>query len=373
VRHTDLNLPSRLVESSLKHLCSPTSKQNLVRRSDLSSVSESARTGCLAIQSVYGLDESSVTNYLCTFDGQEAYPVVDDIPFLVSSSMALREVETRGLREEIEVYDAIVREQLSVEDAPIISDNLVPDHPVTIQERNWFPLPIERWLDAPYDSPAQYRAYEYLQPLSDNRVLQLGGQGDHAVKLIFAGAHQTILVTPVYAEALYAQELARNYGVMDKTQFIVGTAEDLPLEESSVDRVYAGGTLHHTLVDVAVGEILRVLVPGGKFAAVEPWRTPFYRIGTALFGKRERDVLCRPIEKSRLPELSPNVSDFSVVQFGTFTRHPLLALSKIGFQPRLKTIWKILRADDFVASKIPFMRRFGSSVCVTFSKTQQGE
>lgn len=53
----------------------------------------------------------------------------------------------------------------------------------------------------------------------------------------------------------------------------------LPFEDSSRDILIVQGGLHHLegLQDLeqTLGEVSRVLRPGGKFVAVEPWRTPF--------------------------------------------------------------------------------------------------
>ena len=50
--------------------------------------------------------------------------------------------------------------------------------------------------------------------------------------------------------------------------------------------------------ELAMPEIARVLKPGGRFSAMDPWRAPLYAIGTKILGKREVNVYCRPLTQS---------------------------------------------------------------------------
>jgi hypothetical protein len=121
------------------------------------------------------------------------------------------------------------------------------------------------------------------------------------------------------------------------------------------------GAFHHTITERAFPEIRRVLKPGGKFAAIEPWRAPGYRVGIRVFGKRERGVNCRPMELERVLPLFRAFDDARVTHHGTFTRYSLIALGKLGVRPRIQTIDRITRIDDNLASKSS-LRKYGSSV-----------
>lgn len=61
-----------------------------------------------------------------------------------------------------------------------------------------------------------------------------------------------------------------------------GDARALPLETASLDLVSVQGGLHHLVLmddlERTVAEIHRVLKPGGRFLAVEPWLTGFLRV-----------------------------------------------------------------------------------------------
>ena len=63
-------------------------------------------------------------------------------------------------------------------------------------------------------------------------------------------------------------------------QCYVADCRSLPFEDSSRDVVIVQGGMHHLPelpgdLDSVLKEVHRVLRPGGRFYAVEPWRTPF--------------------------------------------------------------------------------------------------
>jgi len=68
----------------------------------------------------------------------------------------------------------------------------------------------------------------------------------------------------------------------------VADCRSLPFETASRDVVIVHGGLHHLEshddVRAVLDEVHRVLVPGGRFCAVEPWRTPFLRFVLAVSG-----------------------------------------------------------------------------------------
>ena len=94
---------------------------------------------------------------------------------------------------------------------------------------------------------------------------------------MLGGAREAWLLTPVESEARYAQELARLTGV--EIQCRVGVAEDMPFKAAFFDAIYSGGCAHHFQTEKAFPEIARILVPGGRFSAEDPWRAPLYGWG----------------------------------------------------------------------------------------------
>jgi SAM-dependent methyltransferase len=224
------------------------------------------------------------------------------------------------------------------------------------------------WLDAKYDIASQADGYQFMSPMKDMTALQLGGSGIHAVKFLLAGAGESWLLTPMLGEAIFARELAVAFGVKDRFRSVVGIAEEIPFRDSGFDRVYSGGCIHHTITERVFPEIRRVLKPGGKFAAIEPWRAPMYRAGIKFFGKQERGVNCRPMELERVLSLFQTFDNATMTHHGTFTRYPLIALGKLGLRLRFHTIDRITQFDDNVASKYS-LRKYGSSVALLAEST----
>jgi SAM-dependent methyltransferase len=74
--------------------------------------------------------------------------------------------------------------------------------------------------------------------------------------------------------------LLANYTGLAKC--VVADCRQLPFPNESRDIIIVQGGLHHLPelpcdLERVVGEVQRVLRPGGRFMVVEPWRTPFLR------------------------------------------------------------------------------------------------
>ncbi|MBS4096558.1 MAG: class I SAM-dependent methyltransferase [Sulfuricella sp.] len=105
-----------------------------------------------------------------------------------------------------------------------------------------------------------------------------GGTGD--VAALLAGADRTVLVCDP-SLAMMACGQARGLAHVD---WLSGTGEAIPLADNSVDTLtIAFGIRNVTSLERALGEILRVLKPGGRFLCLEfsrPWALirPFYNL-----------------------------------------------------------------------------------------------
>lgn len=229
-----------------------------------------------------------------------------------------------------------------------------------------FPVPRQLWIESRYDCLAQWEAYNYLAPLTCKRVLQLGGAGVAAVQFMLGGAAEAWLLTPVADEARWAAELARLAGV--ELHCKVGVAEEIPFDDNFFDAIYAGGCAHHFETESAFPEIARVLKPGGRFSAVDPWRAPFYALGIKIFGKREGNgqVQCRPLTKARVAPLAV-FGSHRVNIHGSFLRYPLLAANRVGLQISDNTAWSLARLDDWLGNLL-HARQWGSSVALLAEK-----
>jgi SAM-dependent methyltransferase len=203
--------------------------------------------------------------------------------------------------------------------------------------------------------------------MKNARALQLGGKGIHVVKFLLAGASKAWLLTPMVDEAKFAQALAEVCGVGKQLTCLVGIAEELPFPDCAFERVYSGSCMHHMVTEIATAEVARILTSGGRFAAVDPWRAPFYGIGTKVLGKREPDVHCRPLTSQRVAPVRQNFSRSQVIHHGTLTRYLLLALEKFGIESSLAVVSVITRIDDTLCTLLR-LRHYGSSVAVLASK-----
>lgn len=309
-----------------------------------------------------------------------AYPVVDRTPILLGPERlwAPEELQTaasdpryeEAARETQFYNEAAQREgaRVSTEALPEQLDRILrtPE-----RLRASFPEPRGLWIDAVYDSASQRDAYGHLSPVHGRKILQLGGKGTHAVKFLLAGAAEGWLLSPMVSELAYGLALAHRCGVHERFACAGGVAEQLPFEDESFDAIYAGGCVHHMVTEEAFAECARVLRPGGRFAAAEPWRAPLYALGTKLLGKREPDVHCRPLTRGRVRPLFEAFEVAEVAHHGALTRYPLLALWKLGLELDMATVWRITRLDDALCSPFPWLRGAGSSVSVLGTKSSR--
>lgn len=235
-------------------------------------------------------------------------------------------------------------------------------------ERLRFPLPITQWMSGRMDLGSESDCFEFLAPISGRKVLQIGGKGISAVLFLLAHAESATLLTPMIGEAVFASELAVAFGVSERFAAVVAIAEEMPFVDGAFDAAFSGGCVHHMTTALAFPESARVLKGGGRFAAVEPWRAPFYSVGTRVFGKREANAFCRPLTKDRVAPMYTSFSDARYVQHGALTRYPMLALEKMGARIPLNTAWRVGRCDDTFCSVIPGLRKFGSGIALLATK-----
>ncbi len=210
-----------------------------------------------------------------------------------------------------------------------------------------FPDEEAVWIDARHDGLAQLDAYRYLAPLQGKRFLHLGGSGSHAIKALLAGAKSATLLTPMLGEARQGRGLAQRFDVADRFNAVIAIGEELPFVEALYEAIYSGGCIHHMRTEYTFAELNRVLTQGGRFSSVDPWKTTLHKIGTHIFGKRERGVFCRPIDPVRLAPLKL-FSKHAVTRHGPFMRYPMIVLDKFGVTLPITTMLKLARVDDFL-------------------------
>lgn len=203
--------------------------------------------------------------------------------------------------------------------------------------------------------------FKFLAPLEGKTVLQLGGKGTEAVRMVLAGAKCAHLVSPVKSELECGQELARLCGVAIESR--EGLAERIPYSDETFDVVYSSGSAHHFKTHEAFPEIRRVLKSNGRFAAIEPWRAPFYKLGIRVFGKREKDVHCRPLDWQRVSTFQAVFRVAEVRQSGTLSRYPMIAAYQMGLPISVGAAWHLMKADDFICAVFR-LRSWGSCAAI---------
>jgi SAM-dependent methyltransferase len=307
-----------------------------------------------------------------------AYPVVDGFPILLAPEVLLPPATERSFDvsaapyqeayEELDYYNAVAEEEDPFIGSSSAMATLKPLLALSPEKRHLFPEPRDISIDAVYDSAAQWDAYAHLAPFEGKVVLQVGGRGIHAVKFLLAGASEAWAMSPMLEEVKYAMALGRLAGVEERLHGVVGIAEEMPFRDEMFDAVYSGGCVHHMVTELALPECARILKAGGRFSAIDPWRTPLYAAGTTILGKRERNVHCRPLTNARVRPLLESFAGARVLHHGAITRYPLLALDKFGISSSLGLAWRLNAVDDAVSSVIPALRRTGSSVALLAEK-----
>lgn len=336
---------------------------------------------------------NSGTSVLQRADGRGAYPIADDVPVLLGPELLTDYADERprpdGIYaeayDEMKYYNAVARDWAAALDerAADTADgggDRNSDDPVdqalrlievsrrldTALVRD-FPEPADVWIHLRFEGEALADAYRHLAPFDHKRILQIGGLGLDAAKFLLAGAAEVWLLSPMLQELEFAVRLARHCGVEARLQRVAGVAEELPFEDETFDGIYAGGSVHHMVVSQGLSECARVLRPGGRFAAVEPWRAPGYRLGTRLMGKRE-PVHCMPLTKERVAPLHDVFDRARVIHHGALTRYAAIGLARLGSPLPTRTVRSLTQLDDALTSRVPFVRDTGSSVALLASR-----
>jgi len=321
---------------------------------------------------------------LATDDGSISYPVKNGIPILLGPDAVTdrspwpRDINAPQYDEaykEMEFYNSAgyeharqIRETGSLDN----SDSAGLRHLGSVArlseaERGPFPA-SDVWFSETIDIAAERDCYRHIGPVQRKRVIQIGGKGSIAVLLLLAGAGESFLLTPMHGEACVAMELASLFGLQDRLRCVVGIAEEIPIEDCYVDVCYVGGCVHHMRTEVAFLEIARILTPRGKFAAIEPWRAPGYTLGTRIFGKREPNAFCSPLDKDRVAPIFRAFSNAQYVQHGSLTRYPSIVAQKAGIVLSVPHAAWVADIDDTICNCIPFARKLGSGVALLATK-----
>jgi SAM-dependent methyltransferase len=164
-------------------------------------------------------------------------------------------------------------------------------------------------------------AIDWLLPAGAHDVLDLGaGTGKLTTRLAERGL--TVVAVDPIAEML---EVLR--GALPATPALLGTAEQIPLPDNSVDAVLVAQAWHWFDPARAVPEVARVLRPGGRLGLV--WNTRDERLGWVkelgrIIGREDARDAFEP--GVTLPEPFAGIEDFSVEWTSYLTPQALIDL-----------------------------------------------
>lgn len=127
-----------------------------------------------------------------------------------------------------------------------------------------------RYFGSMWMSPVNREVIVLLDIRPAEQVLDVGaGMGPGAVLAAKAGARVVAVdPTPFMRLVLGVRRLWQRS--RNRMEILDGTAEQLPVPDASVDAAWAVNAMHHwSDLDAAIGELRRVLRPGGRLVLVD--------------------------------------------------------------------------------------------------------
>ncbi len=160
----------------------------------------------------------------------------------------------------------------------------------------WESVYLNPDLDRLYDRIFE-RIVRILSPKPDQTLLDAGcGYCFHAVRLARSGVQVTALDLSDAALQRAAATI-RRAGMEDRIRLERGDLLELPFSDGSFDYVHCWGVLMHVpRLEVALGELIRVLKPGGKLVVMENNAHSLHVQGERLARLAKR-ILRRPLNE----------------------------------------------------------------------------
>ena len=210
--------------------------------------------------------------------------------------------------------------------------------------------------------PESYnRFYSFLKDVAGKKVLDCCcGLGFTAVKCARYGAIvKGIDISPKMIEL--SRKNAELNGVIDKTEFVVMSAQKIEYEKDSFDYVTGIGALHHLNLELAGKEISRVLKPGGMAIFLEP-RIPYRWL---IFARSLMPARC--LESPGGCQLSDKDISHFANNFGDYEVEYHLFLRKLARLPLMSELWPTLdKIDNRLLDAFPSLNRFCWSYVVRY-------
>jgi SAM-dependent methyltransferase len=226
---------------------------------------------------------------------------------------------------------------------------------------------VRRYLNPPLDSvfPLEY-AFALLGDIRGLTVLDFGcGTGVNSLVLAKRGAHVIGIDISASLIELARRRLEMN-GLAGATEFVVGSAHNLPISSQAVDLVVGIAVLHHLHLDLAAPELFRVLRNGGRAVFMEPVRdSRLLRAVRKLIPYRSPEVspFERPLTSSELGEFA---TLFSVDSCRPFSLPFVNVAHTIG--PLERHLDKVYRVDGELLKRFPTVAPLAGTRVFALSK-----
>ena len=213
-------------------------------------------------------------------------------------------------------------------------------------------------------------AFAYLQMTPGERVLEVGG-GEGKQTLALAQQGMVVVSTDLsYMQLCRARERLQAAAPEAAVCFIQANAEALPFAPQSFRVIYGKAILHHLDLDLAAGEVTRLLQPEGRATFAEPMAGhPLFWLGRRLT-PRLHTLDEHPLTFHQLRQFG---AGFSQPEFEDYF---LLAPLAYGFrlarwgEPLFRRVllW-LQRVDRWLFAHLPFLKRFAWYSMIKMKKT----
>lgn len=226
---------------------------------------------------------------------------------------------------------------------------------------------IQRYANPPAETafPLEY-AYHLLGDVEGKTVLDYGcGLGDNSVLLASRGAKVVgVDISPELIEL--AQKRLDQHNLGEQSEFRIGSAHELPLEDESVDVVFGMAILHHLDLKISSEEVFRILKKGGRAIFLEPVRnSKFIKFIRNLIPYEQPDIspFERPLTDAELKNYAAKFTGYRSRAFSL----PFVNLLEVLQMPE-KTLHSAMKIDEKILQNAPFLNYYASIRVIEMTK-----
>ncbi len=211
---------------------------------------------------------------------------------------------------------------------------------------------------------------------ASQQLLDFGcGRGQHA--MLYANIGYKVHGFDISRKRVQnCAKLAEKYGFADRTDFTLQSAEELDYPSDMFDIVVGTNILHHVPLEAAMGEIRRVLKPGGTAYFKEPLETPIrdklryswpvtWFLPPGVKNVRTNDVHYVPPDEREISRQDQAIirSFFPSMRIDRF--RVLALLNSFTMNRRF-----LENCDGWLFRLLPVVRRFGDQVVFVLQKPE---